>query len=305
MKLSKCLESIRNAVGGSMDEFVRDRLQYPSSLELCKALSAEQTDAVAIAIYNIEAKEQGMIIGDQTGIGKGRIAAAMIRYAIKQGMRPIFITEKPNLFSDLYRDLVAIGSEDFTPFILNSRDAKTDIKDEDGEVIHKAVSNSEQEAIVESYALPDKYDFIVSTYSQFNSVKTRADKPNFIYHLAKDNILILDESHNSSGSSNTGEYMRKLVQRAKGVVFLSATFAKRPDNLPVYAMKTAISEANLTTESLIKAIKRGGVALQEVLSSQLVAEGQMIRRERSFDGVEVKYIYLDIKQSVIKRFRMG
>lgn len=287
------LESIRNAVGGSMDEFVRDRLQYPSSVDLCKALSAEQTDAVAIAIYNIEAKGQGMIIGDQTGIGKGRIAAAVIRYAVKHGMRPIFITEKPNLFSDLYRDLVAIGSDKLTPFILNSRDAKTDIKDEDGEIIHKAVTSAEQDAIVESYVLPDKYDFIVSTYSQFNSVKTRADKPNFIYHLAKDNILVLDESHNSSGSSNTGEYMRKLVQRAKGVVFLSATFAKRPDNLPVYAMKTAISEANLTTESLIKAIRRGGVALQEVLSSQLVAEGQMIRRERSFEGVEVNYKYLD------------
>ena len=57
-----------------------------------------------MAIYNIEVRKQGMIIGDQTGIGKGRIAAAMIRYAVNQGHQPIFITEKANLFSDLYRD---------------------------------------------------------------------------------------------------------------------------------------------------------------------------------------------------------
>src|SRR5207249_4691461 len=32
-----------------------------------------------------------------------------------------------------------------------------------------------------------------------------------------------------------------------------------------------------------------------VLSSQLVAEGQMVRRERSFEGVEVNYLTLDVK----------
>jgi len=47
-----------------------------------KALSAEQIDAVAMAIYNMEERGQGMIIGDQTGIGKGRIAASIIRYGV-------------------------------------------------------------------------------------------------------------------------------------------------------------------------------------------------------------------------------
>jgi len=61
-------------------------------------------------------------------------------------------------------------------------------------------------------------------------------------------------------------------------------------------MKTAISDANMTKDELVEAIVRGGVALQEVLSSQLVAEGQMLRRERSFEGVEVNYITLDNKE---------
>jgi len=63
---------------------------------LCDAFSAEQVDAIAVAIYNIEQKGQGCIIGDQTGIGKGRIAAGMIRYAVNSGLKPIFLTEKPN-----------------------------------------------------------------------------------------------------------------------------------------------------------------------------------------------------------------
>ncbi|MDQ3073450.1 MAG: hypothetical protein M3Q97_09335, partial [Bacteroidota bacterium] len=53
------IQSIKEAVGGDIDEFVRHRLNYPSKTELCKALSAEQIDAVAMAIYNIEARGQG------------------------------------------------------------------------------------------------------------------------------------------------------------------------------------------------------------------------------------------------------
>ena len=111
------LEKIKDEVGGDIDAFVRHRLGYRNKIELCKALSAEQTDAVAMAIYNIEARGQGMIIGDQTGIGKGRVAAAIIRYAVHyQKVQPVFITEKANLFSDIYRDLLAIGSSHLVPF---------------------------------------------------------------------------------------------------------------------------------------------------------------------------------------------
>lgn len=287
------LARIKMEVGGSMDNFVRHRLGYFSHKDLCKALSAEQIDAVAMAIYNIEARAQGMIIGDQTGIGKGRIAAAMIRYGVKQGLKPVFITEKANLFSDIYRDLVAIGSAHLKPFIINGRETKTDIKDEDGNVVYQALAPSEQTTIFQSNTAPAAYDFIVGTYSQFNSPEKKPEKPNFLMHVAKDNLMIMDEAHNSSGSSNTGEFMQRVVRDTKGVVFLSATFAKRPDNMPIYAMKTAISEANLTRDELVEAIQKGGVALQEVLSSQLVAEGQMVRRERSFEGVEVNYIPLE------------
>ncbi|HEX7904880.1 MAG TPA: JAB domain-containing protein [Chitinophagaceae bacterium] len=289
------IEKIKEEVGGDIDNFVRHRLKYPNKAALCKVLSAEQIDAVAMAIYNIEARDQGMIIGDQTGIGKGRVAAAMIRYAVNQGVKPMFLTEKANLFSDIYRDLSAIGSGNLKPFIVNGRESKTDIKDEDGNVIYQAPSYPEQQEIFTTRVVPSQHDFVVGTYSQFNSPEKKPEKPGFLMSLAEDNIFILDEAHNSSGSSNTGNFLQGVVSKTRGVVFLSATFAKRPDNMPIYAMKTAIADCNMSRDELVEAITRGGVALQEVLSSQLVAEGQMLRRERSFEGVEVNYINLDDK----------
>lgn len=290
------LQRIKEGVGGDIDEYVRLKLNYKTKVDLCKALSAEQIDAVAMSVYNIEERGVGMIIGDQTGIGKGRIAASIIRYAVEQGLKPVFITEKANLFSDIYRDLAAIGSAQLVPFIVNSRESKTDIKDEDGNIVYQALPAADQGRIFESRRLPGNFHFVVATYSQFNSPDKKPVKPAFLNAIAEDNIVIMDEAHNSSGSGNTGNFMQSALSGTRGVVFLSATFAKRPDNMPIYAMKTSIRDASMTRDALIEAITKGGVALQEILASQLVAEGQMIRRERSFEGVEVNYITLEEKE---------
>lgn len=293
----RAIQRIKKEVGGDFIEFVRERLGYASKGDVCEALAAEQIDAVAMAIYNIEYKSQGMIIGDQTGIGKGRQAAAVIRYGVERGLKPIFITEKPNLFSDLYRDLEAIGSGHLKPFIVNTRESKTDIKDENGDIIYQAPPADEQRRIINSGRVPDGYDFVLATYSQFNNVADIKDsfppKAGFLYSIAQNNVMVMDESHNSSGDSNTGRFLREVVLRTRGIVFLSATFAKRPDNMPIYAAKTCISEANMTGDEMVAAIKNGGVALQEIISSQLVSQGQMIRRERTYEGIQVNYLTLD------------
>ncbi|MEI9909650.1 MAG: hypothetical protein WDO71_08215 [Bacteroidota bacterium] len=122
----------------------------------------------------------------------------------------------------------------------------------------------------------------MGTYSQFNSAEKKPEKPNFLRAIAPGNIFIMDEAHNSSGSSNTGEFMQGVIRDTKGVVFLSATFAKRPDNMPIYAMKTAIADCNMTRDELVEAITKGGVALQEVL---IVATGS--RRSNDETGTEL------------------
>ncbi|MDI9862610.1 strawberry notch-like NTP hydrolase domain-containing protein [Flectobacillus roseus] len=291
-EIHQALQQLKIAIGGDVDLFVQDRLKFRSRDALYKALSAEQIDASALAIYNIEAKKQGIIIADQTGIGKGRIAASMIRYATKQGYKPVFITEKPNLFSDLYRDMADIGSDTLTPFIVNARDTKTQIKDRNGDLLYAPPMKSEQDRIIKSGILPKEYDLVMLTYSQISDSKG-SPKIEFLTSVAKGSILILDEAHNASGVSNTGQILMNACAQAKGVTFLSATFAKRPDNMPLYAMKTCISEAAIDTEALVNAFKQGGVALQEVVASQLASQGQLIRRERLYEGIEVNYINLE------------
>jgi hypothetical protein len=283
---------IKKQLGGNVFEFVRMKLGYKTKEDLENALSAEQIDAVALAIYNIEYRKQSLIVGDQTGIGKGRVAAAMIRYANQQGKIPIFISEKPNLFSDIYRDLSDIGSSRLVPFIVNANETKTKVKDAEGVVMYEPDPTPVQNEIFKSKRLPKRYDVVLATYSQFNQPEKKPIKPLFLASIARDNVIIMDEAHNASGDSQTGGFLMSTIENAAGVVFLSATFAKTPKNMPIYAVKTCMSEANMTKEELISSIDRGGVALQEILSSQLVAEGQMIRRERTFEGIEVDYVSL-------------
>jgi hypothetical protein len=97
------IERRKSNTYAGIDEFVASELGY-SLDELPNVFSAEQIDAIAMAIDNVE-KGAGFIIGDQTGIGKGRVVAAAIRFAHRKGMTPIFVTEKPDLYGDMFRDM--------------------------------------------------------------------------------------------------------------------------------------------------------------------------------------------------------
>jgi hypothetical protein len=150
----------------------------------------------------------------------------------------------------------------------------------------------QQDKIIASRQIPSEYDLVMLTYSQVSDAKT-SPKQMFLAKIVEKNIVILDEAHNASGLSNSGKMLMSVCAVASGVTFLSATFAKRADNMPLYAKKTCIADAKLDTESLIEAFKSGGIALQEVVASQLASQGQLIRRERLYEGIEVNYINLD------------
>ena len=305
--MDKVLTQIE-AQHGSIDEFIRTELGYDTVAEAHQALAAEQMDSVAMAIYQMK-QGQALIIGDQTGVGKGRQMAALIRWAVKRGEKPVFITQKADLFSDIYRDLVDVGSGDLVPFIFNSDGAMVDSK---GNTVHKPLSSAEMAKVFASGALPDEYDFAVLTYSQVNTgdavsqqemdeaakkngARTKKSKnvkngkatpkATFLRAIAEDNYLFLDESHTAAGSSNTGAYLQSILRGAKAATFASATFAKRPDTMPLYAIRTAMSQAKVEPDKMISIIEKGGVTLQEIMSRELTNAGQMVRRERDMSDV--------------------
>ncbi len=311
---------------GDVDQYLVDELGYSSKVELYDYLAAEQIDSVALAIHQMN-KGNAFIIGDMTGVGKGRQGAALIRYAVKQGKVPIYFTQKPTLFTDNYRDLTDIGSRDLRPFIIASNPKDANIVDKDGNIVHKLPPKKEQERvfnyIMEHGTLPEEYDYVLTTYDQIKNGTadyaqnedgtwnvearklpkkskgyTTADyngqaRRDALAQLAEGNIAILDESHTVGGDSGCGRYMQMLTSSAEGVTFLSATFAKRADNMPIYAQRTAIAEAGVKASELIESISKGGVTLQEIMSKQLVESGQMIRRERSFEGVTIDWLSVE------------
>lgn len=115
--IERAFEALRARVG-DIDEFVRNELRYTPE-EFKKSFSAEQVEALALAIDNIK-RGAGFIIGDQTGIGKGRVVAAMIRYARLNGKTPVFVTQMPDLYGDMMRDLNDIGMSNIRPLMTNN-----------------------------------------------------------------------------------------------------------------------------------------------------------------------------------------
>ncbi|MEL7147606.1 MAG: strawberry notch family protein, partial [Bacteroidota bacterium] len=132
---------------GDIDAYVSNQLRYTSKQQLYKALGAEQIDALGLYLLQFE-KNLGIVIADDTGVGKGRQAAAVIRHAIMNDCIPVFLTKDPSLFSDIYRDLVDIDFNQIKPFIINT-DQKASVKDQQGNVIfHRMNSKDQKEKLI-------------------------------------------------------------------------------------------------------------------------------------------------------------
>lgn len=324
--------------GQDVDEMVRRELNYKTINDLCNALRREQIDGVARYILN-KRLGKSMIIADETGVGKGRQAAAIIRYECLQNKNqtpkklPIFISAKDSLFSDIKRDLDGIGSGDLLPFIVN--DTKLIDPNDETNILIIAKEQKNYPKILNGAEMDRKYDFICATYSQFSSPFPKDKKPliaflkeyldldkdfssdrtiykhlqsfvknllsgnikpswesdfadilskknKFLFQNSKGNILILDESHLAAGTdSNTGLFFQILVGKMiENALFLSATYAKKPENMALFSLKSSMGKSNLHMEDVFLAIRRGGIALQEVITSMLVKEGDLIRREK-------------------------
>lgn len=306
----RALERLKAEVGDLAD-YVAGKLGLRRDQAFQQAFMGLQLDAVAMSIYQAE-RGSAVVIADQTGIGKGRQAAAMIRYGMLHGYTPIFVTEKPNLFTDMWGDLRDIGVPDseIRPFVMN-HNAPIKPDGEGGRVLRNPSSRKEYEALIASVGansdapLPGRANMLFTTYSQFDNGEG-IQRPALARLVSVGNpLFVLDEAHNASGERSskvkvkdkeTGqEVWEERVSRAgyvfevidgRPVTYLSATFAKRPDNLPIY-YRTDISEAVDTVEDLADAVAAGGVPLQSVISAGLAESGQLMRRERSFEGISI------------------
>ncbi|MDE2103809.1 MAG: strawberry notch family protein [Patescibacteria group bacterium] len=319
------------ALHGPVDEFVASELGYDAK-ELAKYFGGEQVDAIGLAIGNHK-QGAGFIIGDQTGVGKGRVNAAMLRYANRQGLVPVFVTQSADLFGDIVRDLSDIGdntaSQPFEAIVLNDTSGSEAIKRPDGKVFQasKEVALSRLQEAMQNMSAgrgfvadvdgkPTAFHAVFLTYSQLQTVKgAEPARRAVLRSLAPRTYLLLDESHNAGGvpkqnerfkgkdkkdaPENRAELIRELVQAANGVFYSSATFAKRPDVMDLYSRTDMAQAVGGDLETLVQAVAAGGVPLQQITSQMLVESGQYLRREKSFDGITIasKVVSANLKEA--------
>lgn len=312
----QALQRLREQTGGSPANFVASELGM-SREQVSAAFSAEQVDALAAAI--VQAREGGAIIlGDQTGIGKGRVVAGMLLWARRQGMTPVFVTERPDLYGDMWRDLTDIGVPDLLgrkPKILATNNA-FEIQLDDETAIRtppKAQHEKELTALGESGSVGD-YDFVFTTYSQIQTVeKALPLRVRFLASIAPNSFFVLDESHNALGPVQSGperraknagprrsETMREILSRARGAMYSSATYARHAALMDLYA-GTDLVKAGQFVPDLDEVLHRGGIPLQQAIARDLASRGQYLRREASFEGIEYDTRTIDVDRESYAR----
>jgi len=310
------LENLEAQVG-NIDEFVASELGYPSVEKMAKGLAGYQIDGLALAIQ-ANKLGKGFIIGDDTGVGKGRAAAAMIVWAKKNGKIPIFVTVNDSMYTSMYEDLINIGHEEFKIGMTNNNAI---IQRNMGGGKIKTVFENKGKAgpdlmayIKKNGELPKGMDVLFTAYSQLNGGAGSPQRQDAIASLVAQGkaVLIMDEAHNAAGipsdSDSRGQnaffmslltgidLLGKDVETPEDwvpppAVYLSATFAKRPDNMPLY-IHTNLRYAANTPEELTNLFGKGVKTdvLQQVSSEMLVESGSMLRRERSYEGVKMDFV---------------
>ena len=266
----------------NIDDWVANRLEYTRD-DLGKFFSPEQVDAIALGIYNHD-NGRGIINADQTGQGKGRFVAAMMRFAKIEGSMPVFATYKPELFTDIYRDISEIGSLDLFqhPFTFNNADIRK--FDNPNEVLFPKLKSIEHKNAIESGHLPENTDLVLITYSQLAKAADKSQKVRSFAHLmaSRNATLFLDESHLAAGESLTGENVRTAVEDAQAVIYSSATPLKQVKHYGVYSR---VFPKSVDIEKLPETLQKGGEALQEAISTAMAEDGVLVRRERDFSQV--------------------
>ncbi|MER8569703.1 strawberry notch family protein [Mesorhizobium sp. M0924] len=230
---------------------------------------------------------QGFMIGDGTGVGKGRESAAVILDNWMQGRRKaVWISKSDKLVEDARRDWSALGME---------------------RLLVTPLSRFPQGRPI---VLPE--GILFTTYATLRS-DDRGEKVSRVKQIVKwlgpdfDGVIIFDEAHAmqnaGGGKSERGDAAPSQQGRAglrlqhalpnARIVYVSATGATIVHNL-AYAQRLGLWGGEHfpfpTRAEFVEAIEAGGVAAMEVLARDLRALGLYTARSLSFSGVEYELL---------------
>jgi len=250
----------------------------------------ETLDVVSVAAEDAEDAvqyRQGFMIGDGTGVGKGRESSAIILDNWFQGRRKaVWISKSDKLVEDAQRDWGALGMERFLIVPLSQFPQGQPITLNEG--------------------------ILFTTYATLRS-DARGARVSRVEQIVQwlgkdfDGVVIFDEAHamqNAAGGKGergdvspsqqgrAGLRLQHALPNAR-IVYVSATGATTVHNL-AYAQRLGLWGGEdfpfASRAEFVEAIEAGGVAAMEVLARDLRALGLYTARSLSFAGVEYELL---------------
>jgi hypothetical protein len=274
-------------ISKNWDEWVGKKLDFTVE-ELWEFLSSEQIDSIGLCIYNFE-NGRNFIIGDETGIGKGRILSGISRWAWKTGKKVLFFTEREHLMSEFWKDLHDTHNIGLlkNPIAFHS---KSKIFNPDGTVALKGTTKLVK--TIEESGFDEDTNLVMTNYSQISLKQHKKNKKGSLEDYCDNTIIILDEAHNATGDSNTKKMLMALSEKAKHIVFSSATYIKDESQLDLY--QSSINFDEDTLELLKKTLKNDHKGtLRKIFTYELTRNLQFWRREHQPLDVGWQTVFAD------------
>ena len=235
----------------------------------------------------------GFFLGDGTGAGKGRQAAACIMDQWLRGKRRhIWISKNATLLEDARRDWTALGG------------LSADIIELAAWKINQPISSPE--------------GILFVPYGTLRSARvdeTRLDQIIAWAGADFEGVIVLDEAHELGGVAGgegtmgrkdgslqgiAGVMLQNRLPKAR-VLYASATGASDINNL-AYAVRLGLwgpGTAFANREKFITEIREGGIAAMELVARDLKASGLYLSRALSFAGVEYDILQHDLSPDQI------
>ena len=284
---------------GGVDAAVAESLGIPPET-LGSILTAEQVDAVAMR-KSASARNRAFLLGDQTGIGKGRSLAAMARQHLIGGGRVLYLTENAEInIPDVWRDLGAVGAlPDARPAILAGKPVNLPTIASTGvppgktsrPEFHSTLPAAKRRAVFESGAWPPGCNLVLTNYSLFSRGPESPASTWAATAPDEHTLLILDESHNAiNPSSNTGRAVRDMIENVgrRNVVYATATPMRNPAGANLYIPLLPDAEGG-RLDRILAELAPGGETAQESFATMLGEDGTYLRRDHDLSNLEFEY----------------
>jgi hypothetical protein len=272
-----------------------------------KEVSRDQQDLVVLTM-EAHMRGLGILIGDGTGVGKGREMAACIENTVSlypETCKIVFVTASNHLINDFQRDLSDIGCK-LQLRSLGDNWKKTDEKIKFRGILfvtYKLLARSQSAGTGKQKASRSRVDQIVEWLNSDSPQQTagQAAAVAAVARGGKNGLIVFDEVHvaktKTSATNKAVIRLQELLPNAN-VIYASATAMSSIDHLsPMYRLGIwgpgTAYENYKAFEEKWKNQTRSGL---EIVSAELASRGLYVARRLSLEGAEFKTTCCDMTE---------